>query len=73
MSKGKKFEYRLTQNDSGWSADIIRRASSKKFVITKHQDNFSSESDAETWAKSELKVILGNVQAREKQRSAKAR
>lgn len=67
MSKGKRYDYRVVQHDGCWKAEITRRASAKKTVVTKSQDGFATESDAQAWAQRELKSLLENLAARAKQ------
>ena len=69
MSKSKKFDYRLVQDKSGWSAEIIRRASSKKIVVSKRQGGFATEIDAQQWGENELKTFLENLDQRNKRRA----
>ena len=65
MATGKKFDYRVSESNGSWSAEITRRASARKTVTTKVQDGFASEAEAKQWAESELKAILENVRARQ--------
>ena len=69
MAKGKKFDYRVVQDKSGWSAEIVRRASSKKMVVSKSQSGFSTESNAQEWGQKELKLFLENLDKRNKRRA----
>lgn len=67
MNKGKKYDYRVVQHDGCWKAEITRRASAKKTVVTKSQDGFATEADAQAWAQSELKSLLKTLAERAKQ------
>ena len=58
MTTTKKYEYQVTQDQSGWTATITRRATATKTVISKTQEGFSSEAEAHTWGKQELKEFL---------------
>lgn len=69
MAKGKKYDYRVVENKGTWSAEIIRRASSKKTVVSKSQDGFATESEAQTWGKDELKLFLESQDKRNKRRA----
>jgi len=69
MSKGKKYEYRVVQTDTDWSAEIVRRVTSKKTVVSKRKDGFTSEAEAQEWGKTELKTFSQNLNARNKRRS----
>lgn len=69
MANMKKYDYRVVQNDGSWRAEIVRRASSKKTVISKSQDGFTSESDAQEWGQKELKLFSQNLNDRNKRRT----
>ncbi len=69
MSKGKKFDYRVVQNESTWTAEITRRKTSRETLVSKSQEGFASEAEAESWAKEELKSFLENLAKRNKQRA----
>ena len=69
MTKVKKYDYRVVQGNAGWKTEIIRRASSKKTVISKSQDGFATESEAQDWGQRELKSLLETLAERNRQRS----
>lgn len=69
MTKGKKYDYRVVQNDSGWSAEITRRMTSKKTVVSKRQSGFATEAAAREWGKSELETFVNNLNQRNKRHS----
>jgi len=69
MAKSKKFDYQVVQDKSGWSAKIIRKASSKKQVVSKQQDGFATEADAQAWGETELKSFLQQLEQRNKRRA----
>ena len=69
MKKGKKYDYRIKQDGAEWTAEIIRRASSKKTVVSKKQAGFSSEAEAKVWGEAELKSFLDNLIKQNKQRA----
>lgn len=68
MTKGKKYEYRLVQDNTSWTAEIVRRITSKKTVVSKSKSGFTSESDAQEWGQKELKLFLQNLTERNKRR-----
>jgi hypothetical protein len=70
MTTGKKYDYRVVQYDAFWKAEILRRATSKKTVVSKSQDGFATESDAQEWAQRELKSLLDTVREHNKHRSS---
>jgi len=69
MTKGKKFDFRVVPGKDGWSAEIIRRASRQKMVVSKRQDGFASEAEAQVWGEKELQVFSQNQNARNKKRA----
>ena len=58
MTKSKKYDYQVIQDNTCWSAKIIRQVTSKKTIVSKRQDGFATESDAEAWGQSEIKAFL---------------
>ena len=61
MSKSKKYDFRAVQENSEWKAEIIRRVTSRKVVVSKSQSGFSSEADALKWGEEELKTFISNL------------
>jgi hypothetical protein len=71
MSQGKKYSYQITQTEGGWRAEIRRQASHKKTVVSKKQDNFASEAEAQSWAEAELAQFLQQQVERNKRKAEK--
>ena len=71
MSKRNKYDYRITQSNSSWSAEIIRRVTSKKSIVSKSQDGFSNEEEAKNWGEKELKAFQLNQKDRNQRHSSK--
>ena len=69
MAKGKKYDCRVKKEGDNWTAEIIRRKTSKENVVSKHQGGFASEHDAQEWCQEELKSFLKNLSERNKRRS----
>lgn len=69
MTKGKKYDYRVMQDAAGWSAEIIRKITSKKTGVSKSQGGFATEAEAQEWAQSELKVFLQKLTQQNKRDS----
>jgi len=65
MATGKKYDYRITELEGTWRAELTRRASARKTVVSKAQEGFTSEAEATAWAETELKALLANVRARQ--------
>jgi frataxin-like iron-binding protein CyaY len=53
-----KFNYRVIQNKTTWTAEIIRKATANKMVVSTKQGGFTTEEEAETWAKSKLETFV---------------
>ncbi len=70
MAKAKKYHYRVVQDDIGWRAEITRRVTSKRMMVSKSQDGFSSESEATVWGEKALAEFLENLDDRNKRRSS---
>lgn len=70
MAKG-KYGYRVLQNGEQWAAEIIRKASNRKTVVSKKQAGFASESEAEAWAKQELAEFLKTLAESHKTKAKK--
>ncbi|HIF18818.1 MAG TPA: DUF3622 domain-containing protein [Cycloclasticus sp.] len=71
MSISKKYDYRTTQQKDTWKAEIIRRASSKNIIVSKTQDGFKTESEANEWAEKELVQFTAKQSAQNKRRAEK--
>ena len=71
MAKSKKYVYRVVQDKTSWTTEIIRRVTSKKTVVTKSQSGFPDVDEAEEWGKSQVKefVKTHNLIERNKRRS----
>ncbi len=68
MAKGKKYDFNVVQTNDTWTAEIVRQITSKKTVISKSQDGFSSEAEAQAWGETELKGFLQHQIERNKRR-----
>jgi Protein of unknown function (DUF3622) len=71
MAKAKKYDYRLVQDKSGWSAEITRRASASKTIVSKSQGGFELEEDARQWAEEALQSFSQTLSDRNKRRAEK--
>lgn len=69
MASGKKYDYRVVQDGSRWTAEITRRMTSKKTVVSKSQGGFATESEAQEWGQKELKTFSRNLNERNRRRS----
>ena len=73
MTQSKKYDYQVSQDQATWAVKIIRRASSKKSVVTKSQSGFSTEAEAQAWGQDEVKTLLKthNLGEQQKRRDKK--
>lgn len=70
MAKSNKYDFKVKQEKSGWSAQITRRATAKKTIVSKSQDGFASESEAKAWGQKELELFLQNLKNRNQRHSS---
>jgi hypothetical protein len=71
MGKSRKYSTRVLQSESGWVAEILRRMTSKKQVVTKQKDGFTTEAEAQAWADTELQAFLERLSEQSKQRAVR--
>ncbi|ORU94915.1 MAG: pressure-regulated protein [Cycloclasticus sp. symbiont of Poecilosclerida sp. M] len=71
MSQGKKHNIEISKEGSKWKADIIRRASAKKNVVSKTQDSFKTKKEASAWAEEQLALFLAQQSEQNKRRAEK--
>lgn len=64
----KKYQITLAEDGGKWNAAIVRKVSSRKSTITKSQDGFATEAEAQTWADTELKALLKVLAERNQRR-----
>lgn len=69
MTQTKKFDFRLIQENDTWTAQITRRMTARKTVVSKKKQGFESEADAQTWAETQLKAYLENLVKRNDRRA----
>jgi len=67
MTTNKKYDYRVVKGKTDWTAEIVRRVTSKKTNVSKSQDGFASEAEAKAWGEKELPAFLENLTKRNKQ------
>jgi hypothetical protein len=71
MSKSKKYDFRVSQLDTGWKTEITRRMTSTKTVVSKSHDGFATEAEAKAWGEHELKGYLSAQMERNKRKTEK--
>lgn len=60
MSTNKRYISNVSQDETSglWQAEILRRASSKRSVVSKMQEGFATEEEANKWAETTLAEFL---------------
>tara|TARA_R110001592_G_scaffold195349_1_gene443015 strand:- start:573 stop:794 length:222 start_codon:yes stop_codon:yes gene_type:complete len=60
MSTNKRYNSLVSADETSglWRAEILRRASSKRNVVSKMQEGFATEEEANKWAEAELAQFL---------------
>jgi hypothetical protein len=54
MAKNKKYSANIETNGNTWTAQITRQITSRKTHVSKEQDGFASEQEAQEWAELQL-------------------
>lgn len=62
MANSKKYQINIEQNKDKWVAQITRQVTSRKKVVTKQQDDFKTEAEAQTWAEQTLAEFIKTQQ-----------
>jgi len=71
MSQSKQYSTAISQQDSSWTAEIIRRASAKKNIVSKSQAGFKTEKEAKAWGEEQLALFTITQSEQNKRRSEK--
>ena len=71
MKESKKYSTRTSQEKDTWSAEVIRRASAKKTIVSKTQAGFKTEAEATEWAEKELVIFTAKQSEQNKRREQK--
>ncbi|MBT3506591.1 MAG: DUF3622 domain-containing protein [Methylococcales bacterium] len=71
MKESKKYSIRTSQEKDTWSAEVIRRASAKKTIVSKTQAGFKTEAEATEWAEKELVIFTAKQSEQNKRREQK--
>lgn len=70
MAKNKKYTFKIIQDGSSWTAEIIRQVTSKKTVVSSRQVGFSSEAEAVVWSEIQLALFIESLKEKNRRRSA---
>ncbi|NOH97706.1 DUF3622 domain-containing protein [Vibrio sp. 99-70-13A1] len=69
MSKSKKFDIRLSEKRTGWTAEITRQVTSRSTTVSKRENGFETEELAKEWAEKELAGFIKNQADRNERKS----
>ena len=61
-----KFNLRIVQDDSGWTAEIFRKITVKEMKVSRQKDGFASEDEATAWGEAELKSFVYDLNVRKR-------
>jgi hypothetical protein len=70
MKSSKKYQYQVIQEGKTWSTEVLRRVTARVTVVTKRQDGFASEAEAEaqTWGQETVAALLKKTNLGEMQK-----
>ena len=71
MKENKKYSIHTSQKKDTWSAEVIRRASAQKTIVSKTQAGFKTEAEATEWAEKELVLFTAKQSEQNKRRGKK--
>jgi hypothetical protein len=71
MTASKKYSIRTSQEKDTWAAEIVRRASASKTIVSKTQGDFKTEAEATEWAEKELVLFTAKQSEQNKRRAQK--
>lgn len=54
----KKYQTEVLEENGKWTARITRKLSSKKSTVSKQQEGFATQAEAETWANDTLATFI---------------
>ncbi|ARD23567.1 MULTISPECIES: DUF3622 domain-containing protein [Shewanella] len=71
MSKSKKYDFRVLAVGDTFKAEITRRMSATKTVVSKSHDGFATEEEATAWGQKELTGFMATQAERNKRKTEK--
>ncbi|MCG9697538.1 DUF3622 domain-containing protein [Shewanella sp. Isolate11] len=69
MSQDKKYALRVVETEQGWSAQVTRRMTARKTVVTKKKEGFATQEEASEWGNKALQAIVENLMVRNERRA----
>lgn len=69
MAKG-KYQTRVTQTDSTWTAEITRKVNVKKVAVSTSKNGFATETEAQAWADDALIAFTEALAEKRQRRTA---
>lgn len=66
-----KYSVQVTQQNDGWKAEILRRASARKTVVSKQHEGFATEAEAHEWGKQMLEHFQQQQAEHNKRKAAR--
>ncbi|PMH41134.1 hypothetical protein BCU68_05480 [Vibrio sp. 10N.286.49.B3] len=73
MSKNKKFDIRITEKRTGWTAEITRQVTSRRVTVSKREMGFETEALAMEWAEKELAGFIASQVERNERKGEQRR
>jgi hypothetical protein len=69
MTQQKKYGLRVIEAEGTWTAQVTRRMTARKTVVSKSQAGFASEAEASEWGNKALQEIVENLMVRNERRA----
>ena len=69
MTQQKKYGLRVIEAEGSWTAEVTRRMTARKTVVTKSKTGFATEAEATAWGDETLKGIVENLMVRNERRA----
>lgn len=66
-----KYAYAVAQEGDVWTANIVRRVSARKSMVSKSQAGFKTEAEAAAWGEAKLKAFVDSLAERNQRKAAK--
>jgi len=73
MASKKKYQINIEKNKQNWVAQITRQVTSRKKIVTKQKEGFSTETEAQSWAEQTLAEFIQTQQKTNERQGANRR